>query len=980
MGDLLSPNNVCGQNLLRIVSRGSAIIAELLRLSSNIPECFLPPDRIKDPEQLKYAPILFDYQYLRDADECEKKVNESQELLDIDQEFQENFEEILGRFFMLFQSVWKFQADFNKFIEDVQVGYYIQHSLESIVDETAGKQLLSEALYHYGMMMLFMEEKIPGVIRERLLIAHYRLTGGVGIENLDEIFKLWRNTGYAPNSEGKRPKNHPESLFARFPPPKDVVRLVIGHLQTDDVYLMNPAFPDPDHRSTRLANQAGMLYVILYFSPDTLHKQKGTMREVVDKYFNDNWVIATYMGQIVDLFVEWAPYAAAKAALDNVLNATQVKALAEANAKLAKKCERDLQNYLREGILQQEYILDNIKPLLHCMRNCNIALRWRLLHRKTRVEAFRKILLDPASPMQAHEIVALLLNTSQFEFLLKEVLQALLAEKDAAWTTGKDSVADRLTELSEYFTGEKALTRVKRDESLMQYFAQLSQQVRNLNLDEGNATSTGRTIKSLIAALDDVEQFESLDTNIQIKSFIAEIREIFLTMIRTVNIKNEVLHLMETISDLSYAWQILVDYIPIFHERISKDPGSVTFLRATFLKAASMLDVPLVRITAIDSPDAVSVAEYYSGELVEFVRIVLEIIPKSIFTILSQIVTIQTTQMQALPIRFEAKDLKEFAQLDTRFEVAKLTYRISTFTEGILLMERTLLGVIQVDPRHILEEGLRRELVRLVSIAMNKYLTFPEMSMKEINENMQRVARTLDGLKKSIEYLQDYIGIAGLKIFMQEFFRIVNYNIEQESNRFVKKKTLDSSSRYQSKAIPIPRLLTANAAVEGEEFGAMTFMGRVMAALLALTDPTRTIYASECAAWFEHPAPDVQAAARKKDSLVTVEVCGARTFQLLERSIGAIGLRGLDRLVAFRTVHALNAFVKFYSTQVHPFRTMLDQVGCLRMGVSLVAVVSYDAAVCRSAAPCSPSTRSLRTRRSCTSMPSRSSRTSSCRC
>eukprot|EP01042_Synura_sphagnicola_P033016 gene33016-42435_t len=319
------------------------------------------------------------------------------------------------------------------------------------------------------------------------------------------------------------------------------------------------------------------------------------------------------------------------------------------------------------------------------MRNCNIALRWRLLHRKTRVEAFRKILLDPASPMQAHEIVALLLNTSQFEFLLKEVLQALLAEKDAAWTTGKDSVADRLTELSEYFTGEKALTRVKRDESLMQYFAQLSQQVRNLNLDEGNATSTGRTIKSLIAALDDVEQFESLDTNIQIKSFIAEIREIFLTMIRTVNIKNEVLHLMEIISDLSYAWQILVDYIPIFHERISKDPGSVTFLRATFLKAASMLDVPLVRITAIDSPDAVSVAEYYSGELVEFVRIVLEIIPKSIFTILSQIVTIQTTQMQA-------KDLKEFAQLDTRFEVAKLTYRISTFTEGILLMERTLLG------------------------------------------------------------------------------------------------------------------------------------------------------------------------------------------------------------------------------------------------------------------------------------------------
>lgn len=40
---------------------------------------------------------------------------------------------------------------------------------------------------------------------------------------------------------------------------------------------------------------------------------------------------------------------------------------------------------------------------------------------------------------------------------------------------------------------------------------------------------------------------------------------------------------------------------------------------------------------------------------------------------------------------------------------------MSVFTEGILAMEKTLLGVIQVDPRKILEEGLRKELVRKVS-------------------------------------------------------------------------------------------------------------------------------------------------------------------------------------------------------------------------------------------------------------------------
>lgn len=37
-------------------------------------------------------------------------------------------------------------------------------------------------------------------------------------------------------------------------------------------------------------------------------------------------------------------------------------------------------------------------------------------------------------------------------------------------------------------------------------------------------------------------------------------------------------------------------------------------------------------------------------------------------------------------------------------------------------------------------------------------------------------------------------------------------------------------------------------------------------------------------------------------------------------------MRGLDRLFAFRTVHEFNSFLKFYNTEVHPFRTLLDQV------------------------------------------------------
>lgn len=50
------------------------------------------------------------------------------------------------------------------------------------------------------------------------------------------------------------------------------------------------AYPNPEHRSTALATQAAMLYVILFFAPQILHTQQAQMREIVDKHFPDNWV------------------------------------------------------------------------------------------------------------------------------------------------------------------------------------------------------------------------------------------------------------------------------------------------------------------------------------------------------------------------------------------------------------------------------------------------------------------------------------------------------------------------------------------------------------------------------------------------------------------------------------------------------------------------------------------------------------------
>ena len=70
----------------------------------------------------------------------------------------------------------------------------------------------------------------------------------------------------------------------------EYINMVIGRLRSDDVYNQISAYPQPEHRSTALATQASMLYVILYFEPDILLNQQAKMREIVDKHFPDNWV------------------------------------------------------------------------------------------------------------------------------------------------------------------------------------------------------------------------------------------------------------------------------------------------------------------------------------------------------------------------------------------------------------------------------------------------------------------------------------------------------------------------------------------------------------------------------------------------------------------------------------------------------------------------------------------------------------------
>lgn len=187
-------------------------------------------------------------------------------------------------------------------LEDLEEGVFIQQTLESVVQDEDGKQLLTESLFLYGVMLLLIDRKLEGRVRERMLVSFNRYCNLEAEQsNIDDVVKLLRATEYSSAPGAKRPAKYPENYFARESVPFPFVKMLISRLRSDDIYNQTSEYPDPEHRSTALATQAGMLYVILYFAPEILHREEAQMREIVDKHFPDNWVISIYMGETVSV-------------------------------------------------------------------------------------------------------------------------------------------------------------------------------------------------------------------------------------------------------------------------------------------------------------------------------------------------------------------------------------------------------------------------------------------------------------------------------------------------------------------------------------------------------------------------------------------------------------------------------------------------------------------------------------------------------
>lgn len=86
------------------------------------------------------------------------------------------------------------------------------------------------------------------------------------------------------------------------------------------------------------------------------------------------------MGLVFNLIEVWEPYKAARMALSNTIQSVNVKDCSVRHSDQMGKLLIQLRQLLKEGVLTEESLLDNMQKLTNLIRQSNVTLRWMLLH------------------------------------------------------------------------------------------------------------------------------------------------------------------------------------------------------------------------------------------------------------------------------------------------------------------------------------------------------------------------------------------------------------------------------------------------------------------------------------------------------------------------------------------------------------------------------------------------------------------------
>ncbi|TVU14738.1 hypothetical protein EJB05_38229, partial [Eragrostis curvula] len=910
--------------LLGFCARAEALIAELLLLSDRAPPQFA--DR-------RFDPVLFDFRYFDSPGDFESRIEGNIEMEALEDQLRESCGPYMQRFFALLDGAVTYHEELCSYLNDLQEGLYAHCTLDGVLENNGACQLLVESMSLFGCMILIMEHRIGGLLRERLLVAHLRYDRTFSHPNVERICELCRRHVPTPGSPADFGSSScfsevisvqkPEDLLGRFPFPEPVVDAVITCLRNGDVYNHIRFYPDPQHRTTALSLQGGHLYVLLFYSRDLLHRGL-VMREIVDRFFKDNWVVPIFLHFSVDLLVSWDAYKEAKMSLVSCLSPASIRDISLHHYSKVPHLLADLGVHIRA--INKKYVLDNSPSLLSIIRECNFTLRWLLLHRLASDKKARDLVISIGSSQQVDEgnLLKLLLKASKLEFEVKQLHVELLKTRESTWDKKRHDALECVKDLSQNYLGVGTASCKFKNKTLKDWLEHLFSEVISLNYTA--IGSSGRTIHRVLSTLKDIEMLNQIKESVQIKEGFAKIQKNLHDMIKVLNLNQEATSIFTAITDAKYAWVYLTLFEALLKKNISQNPAETLLLHTLFLKFQSWLSAPVQRIKQCESPDYHCVSTYYSSKYAANIFAVLDAIPVTLLKNTTAVSYVNADQSTHLVNRINKEALEELMQLDQQLCEARQAAKLCTISEGLQNISKNFDDLINLNLGGWLKKMIKRELALQLE---GKLKCLAKPTNGDIENDLNSLSNYMLSQVQRVEFLQDILHIDGCSIWQETLAAVLEQCAKRELLELMAHMERSTNVVKQFNSVSSPS----------------TFFGNLLQHIVQLTSPSHSMFIEAMVGWFD---------ARGH------ELLGMRFFNLLELwagldgrglgpipmdCVGQVGLACLDSLIHILIKQTMENTVKdlhnLVNTKSQDELSKLDDLLGPPMSIPLMGWSSY---------------------------------------
>ncbi|MFH4977813.1 hypothetical protein AB6A40_004522 [Gnathostoma spinigerum] len=856
-----SPGNEPNAGHLKgLVERGHAILAEINRLCDSVPDDFI------DPSKSKFRPLLIDFCYFDDLTVIDKFIESNENGSQLEDEFFFTFDRAVNQFGALFDAIARFLADI------IDVSERIVSEKDILTIRLCGSTLLehqlqAESLYLTGVTLLALDERFSCPVRQRLFVAHYRSN-----PSSNERFDLLVDVLKATTSDRCE-------FFRRLPLNASFIDNIVGLLRSvnlfpDDVdYLVKDVGPE---RSVSKVQRA-MLTVCLFFAPSILQNQITVMRQIIDAYFVDNWVVPVHLGMIVNVVDAWDRYKAAYTVIHQVLTIPVIKQLASTHVLALRSI-----SYPSLAELPVAAII----PSASLVSSANHHLRWIILHSYKSDKCCKKAsyLCDTVAGVDgvtSLEIFKFLLETANFEAKYKEVCKNTIESKKSKSDILKQDLMDSLSQLATLFENDLPLQKIRKNPKLREWLLLVKDTVADINIENPETSSV---LKHLMKRINQVSDMHDLAGNVTLSQYLQTVMRILEELDDLTIVKETLLQHVDAACDFSYAWNIVDQWQPAMEKLVEHDPIPI---RSLFLKLSSSIGSTLV---SIETPSLVStISMCYSRQLESRLRKILQAIPRSVFSMMEKVINLLDTPIGSA---INKAELRQFADPERRLKLAEITNSISAVSLGVSTMQLTWIGSMRINPSSLLVDGIKRELVMHIVASFHSELS----SANDLSTALSNLKTLFGRFRRAFVYMCEYMSINGALLWRSEMARVIGYMVEKECNKFLHHEITDGESLYQSKVAPIPQTTPIK--------GATTPVGRLFQFIICASDPRTTFYSQSLETW--------------SDSKTSRCVLSSDSFSAIEESLSPLALSALDRVSCFSVVKLLYSFLTLVTSCLSP--------------------------------------------------------------